>query len=89
MILDTTGGSVDAAIIGQQKVFDGVRLNCGRRLRPFEAEDGAVDPPSHGESDAKALVSMAEHLNNETFQASYTFPSAFPILFFTWFIINL
>ena len=54
MLHVSLGGSVEGAIIGEQNVVDGVRLNLGLRLQSPEVEDGAVEAPSDADSNAHA-----------------------------------
>ena len=55
------GSSVEGAIIGEQKVVDGVRLNLGLRLQSPEVEDGAVKTPSDADSDVHAFKCISQH----------------------------
>ena len=55
------GGSVEGAIISEQKVVDGVRLNLGLRLQSPEVEDEAVKTPSDADSDVHDFKRVTQH----------------------------
>ena len=54
-------GSVEGAIICEQKVVHGVGLNLGLRLQSPEVEDEVVKMPSEADSDVDAFKRASQH----------------------------
>ena len=64
MLHVSLGGSVEGAIIGEQKVVDSVRLNLGLRLQSPEVEHGAGKTPSDANSEGMSLKASVSIVGN-------------------------